>query len=115
MPSLLRALYLPLFALVVFGSLAGCSTVELGHDYALSTFQARVERGVTTQTQVRNWLGAPTGSGIAVEPDGTRYTQWTYYFGHGRLPNLNQARFKLLQIRFDEHGVVRAYSWSGEH
>lgn len=102
------------FAVVSLVLLAGCSTVQVGHDYKLSTFQAKVERGVTTQAQVREWLGAPAGTGVAVETDGTRYEQWTYYFGHGRLPDLSDARFKLLQIRFDQHGIVRAYNWSGE-
>jgi len=92
---------------------AGCSTVQLGRDYDLASFQANVQRGVSTQAQVRGWLGAPTSTGVGVHSDGERYVEWTYYYGHGHLPNMSDAKLKLLQIRFDADGVVQAYNWSG--
>ncbi|MEJ2509174.1 MAG: hypothetical protein P8009_06805 [Gammaproteobacteria bacterium] len=91
----------------------GCSTVQIGRDYDLATFQANVQRGVTTQAQVRGWLGAPTSKGVGVQSDGERYVEWTYYYGHGHLPNMSDAKLKLLQIRFDAQGVVKAFNWSG--
>ena len=30
------------------------------------------------------------------------------------LRRMTEARFGLLQVKFDDRGVVRAYNWSGE-
>jgi hypothetical protein len=95
-------------------SLSACATVEVGRDFDMKAFDARVQRGVTTQAEVRAWLGAPAGIGAAVESTGDRYQQWTYYYGEGRWPALKGAGFKMLQVKFDERGVVRAYNWSGD-
>lgn len=100
-------------ALALGAALGGCSTVQIGHDYDLATFQHTVHRGVTTQAQIRGWLGAPTSTGVAVHSDGTRFVEWTYYYGQGSFPDMSDARLKLLQIRFDAQGVVQAYNWSG--
>jgi hypothetical protein len=51
---------------------------------------------------------------VSVETDGARYTQWTYYYGTGNLSGPTNARVKLLQVKFDRAGVVRAYNWSGQ-
>jgi hypothetical protein len=93
---------------------SACATVEVGREFDLKAFDARVRRGATTQAEVRSWLGAPAGVGASVESTGERYEQWTYYHGEGRWPGLKGADFKMLQIKFDERGVVRAYNWSGE-
>jgi hypothetical protein len=95
-------------------ALSACASVELGRDFDLAAFDAKVARGVTTQTEVRSWLGAPVGVGAAVESSGERLQQWTYYRGEGRFPGMKDAQFKMLQIKFDERGVVRSYNWSGE-
>ena len=94
--------------------LSACASVDVGREFDLATFAARVQRGVTTQAEVRTWLGAPAGVGIAVESGGERYEQWTYYHGEGRFPGMADARFKVLQIKFDQRGAVLAYNWSGE-
>jgi len=94
--------------------LCACSTVQVGQYFDLEAFGAKVQRGVSTQADVRGWLGAPTGVGISVESSGDRYQQWTYYHGEGHLPSMADARFQLLQIKFDQAGVVRSYNWSGE-
>jgi hypothetical protein len=94
--------------------LCACSTVRIGQDFDLAAFGSRVQRGTTTQADVRTWLGAPTGVGVCVEINGDRYEQWTYYQGEGHLPSMADARLKVLQIKFDQAGVVRAYNWSGE-
>ena len=94
--------------------LCACGTVRMGQDFDLAAFAAKVQRGTTTQAEVRAWLGAPTGVGVSVETGGARYEQWTYYSGEGHLPSMADARLKVLQIKFDQAGVVRAYNWSGE-
>jgi outer membrane protein assembly factor BamE (lipoprotein component of BamABCDE complex) len=102
-----------IFPLLFLAGLTACSTVQMGHDFSLSTFESRVERGTTTQAQVRGWLGAPAGTGMAMDTGGTRFEEWTYYYGEGQLPDMSDARLKILQIKFDRQGVVRGYSWSG--
>lgn len=94
--------------------LGGCTTLEVGRDFDLSAFGKKVQRGVTTQSEVRAWLGAPTSVGESVESSGERYEQWTYYHGEGRFPRMSNAHFDMLQVKFDERGVVRAYNWLGE-
>ena len=63
---------------------------------------------------VQRWLGAPSSRGVSVETDGTRYTQWSYYYGTGELSGPSNARVKLLQVKFDRAGVVQAYNWTGD-
>lgn len=92
--------------------LAACNTIRVGTDFEPKTFETRVQRGVTTQAQVREWLGAPNGSGITVQTDGERYDEWTYYYGEGQVSG-GDARLKILQIKFDRNGTVRGYNWSG--
>ena len=94
--------------------LCACATVQMGQYFDLAAFGAKVQRGTTTQAEVRAWLGAPSGVGVSVESNGDRYEQWTYYHGEGHLPSMADARLKILQIKFDQAGVVRAYDWSGE-
>ena len=101
------------FALLLTVSmLAACGSLQVGQEFNLRTFQDRVERGVTTQNQVRGWLGAPAGVGVDVDTSGERYEQWTYYRASGSLSDASQAELKILQIKFDKHGIVRAYSWT---
>ncbi len=103
-------------ALVAVGSVAllvgACSTVQVGHNFNVRSFQSRVERGHTTEAQVRDWLGAPSSTGIVVQTDGKSFTRWLYYYGEGRLPRLAGAHLKMLEVQFDRRGIVRAYNWS---
>ncbi|HKI63324.1 MAG TPA: hypothetical protein VKA16_01735 [Burkholderiales bacterium] len=94
--------------------LSACGTFQIGGNFDLATFESKVERGKTRQADVRRWLGAPDSRGVSVETGGERYTQWTYYYGTGNLSGPTNARVKLLQIKFDRAGVVRAYNWTGE-
>jgi len=100
---------------VLIGALfaTGCASVQIGQQFDLDTFKTKVERGATTQTMVRSWLGSPRGTGMVVETTGNELEEWTYYFGSGKLPDLGKTNFSMLQIRFDKEGVVRGYSWSG--
>lgn len=108
MYTLLRTIFISLIVLL----LSACSTVQVGQNFDLRTFETKVERGVTTQNLVRTWLGAPTGTGINVDTSGERFEEWTYYYGSGRLPDIAGAKMKTLQIKFDKQGIVRGYNWS---
>ena len=98
-------------ALLLVGA---CGTVEVGREFDFRAFDSSVQHGITTRADVRGWLGAPAGVGVSVESGGERYEQWTYYHGEAGWPALAKASVKVLQIKFDERGVVRAYNWSGE-
>ena len=102
------------FLLPMLLMISACSSVQIGRDFDLAAFESRVQRGVSSQADVRAWLGAPTAVGIAVESSGERYEEWAYYHGAGRLPDMGDARVKILQIKFDQRGLVHAYNWSGE-
>ena len=101
-------------AFAALALVCACASVELGRDFDPSAFDAKVVRGTTTRDDVRAWLGAPAGVGAAIESDGERLEQWTYYRAEGRLPGMKDARLKLLQIKFDRAGAVRSYNWSSD-
>lgn len=113
MPTKLKSGAYALF-IIAMATSAGCSTVQLGRDFDLGAFEQQVQRGSTTQDQISALLGQPVGKGVAVESNGERFAEWTYYFATGRLPNMPDAKVKYLQVRFDQQGIVQAYSWSGE-
>ncbi|MHB8741493.1 MAG: hypothetical protein ACYC9L_00035 [Sulfuricaulis sp.] len=104
-------LYIPLLLLI---GLSACSTVQVGRNFDMQAFESRVQRGETTQAQVRGWLGNPSSVGVALDTSGERFDEWTYYYGTGQLPDMGDARLKILQIKFDRKGLVRGYDWSGE-
>jgi len=92
--------------------LSGCATVQFGHDFDIGTFDAKVERNVTTRADVKMWLGAPSSRGHSVTANGKRYEKWGYYYGKGKLPKLGNATLKILEVEFDPQGVVQSYNWS---
>ena len=108
MPTLLRSVIASLLLI----QLAACGTIKLGRNFDMDAFNSRIERGITTRDQVRGWLGDPIGSGVSVGSDGQRYDEWTYYFAQGKVSSLSAAKVKILQIKFDRNGIVRAYNWS---
>jgi outer membrane protein assembly factor BamE (lipoprotein component of BamABCDE complex) len=93
---------------------SACTTVRVGRDFDLAAFDAKVVRGVTTQADVRGWLGEPVGIGGSVDTSGERYQEWNYYYGAVRVPGGAESPVKVLQIKFDQRGVVRSYNWSGQ-
>ena len=103
-----------LFAAILIAMLSACGSFQIGGNFDLAAFEAKVERGKSTQADVQRWLGNPDSRGVSVETDGGRYTQWTYYYGTGNLSGPTNARVKLLQVKFDRAGLVRAYNWSGQ-
>ena len=92
--------------------LPACSTIRVGSNFDLTAFVQKIQRGSTTQEQIRAWLGAPTITGVSVASDGSQLDEWTYYYATGRLPDMASPQMKLLQIKFDKHGVVQVYNWS---
>lgn len=100
------------FTSIIILFLAGCSTFLAGQDFDIRSFEAKVERGVTTQNQVRTWLGTPASTGVNVDTGGERFDEWTYYFASGKLPDISRAKLKTLQVKFDKQGIVRGYNWS---
>lgn len=97
---------------VIACSLAACSTVQIGRDFDVQSAETKIQRGVTTQEQIRTMLGAPVSTGVSVDTSGERFDEWTYYSAYGKLPDMSGARVKMLQIKFDKQGIVRGYNWS---
>lgn len=96
--------------LVLF--LGACAAVTVGHDFDPGKFEAEVQRGVTTQADVRRMLGPPVSTGMVVNTDGSRYTRWLYYFGKGKPMGFKNTVFKMLEVQFDDDKVVQGYDWS---
>jgi hypothetical protein len=91
---------------------SACGSAKVGHDFDVDLFASKIEQGVTTQDQVRSWLGEPTGVGVSVATSGERFNVWNYYFVHGKWHDLTTAKLKVLQVKFDKAGTVRSYDWS---
>ena len=108
MCSISRTVSISIIALL----LTACGSVQVGRDFDLRSAEPKIERGVTTQNQIRGWLGAPTSTGVNVDTGGERFDEWTYYFAFGKLPDMSNAKVKTLQIKFDKQGIVRGYNWS---
>ena len=68
--------------------MSACATVEVGRDFDLAAFEAKVVPGVTTKADVRAWLGVPAGIGTSLETSGERLQQWIYYKGNGHFPRM---------------------------
>ena len=111
MPARIHGLLLPLLVTALLAA-AGCTTLRFGAPFDLERFKNEVRKDVTTQAEVESWLGPPAGVGHAVDSSGRRFVEWTYYYGGGTLPRLQDASLKVLQIKFDQQGIVRAYNWS---
>lgn len=92
--------------------LSACSSVMVGRDFELSSFAAKAELGVTTQAQVRAWLGEPTSMGFSMGSDGEKLEEWAYYYGIGELSGGGPVRVKVLQVKFDKQDKVHSYNWS---
>jgi len=92
--------------------LSACGTVKVGRDFDVGVFTAKFEQGVTTQDQVRSWLGEPTSVGVSLATDGERFDEWAYYYAEGEMADMSAAKVKILQVKFDKQGKVRSYNWS---
>jgi outer membrane protein assembly factor BamE (lipoprotein component of BamABCDE complex) len=92
--------------------LSACGSIKVGRDFDVGVFATKIEQGVTTQEQVRSWLGEPTSVGVSLAFDGERFDEWDYYYAEGELNDMSTAKVKILQIKFDKQGKVRSYNWS---
>ena len=103
-----------LIMIIIAVLLTACSatTFNVGNDFNVNAFTAKVERGATTKDQVRAWLGEPNGTGVRIETDGQRFDEWTYYYASGNFSDVSATHLKTLQIKFDTHGIVQGYDWS---
>lgn len=89
-------------ASLLLPAVTGCATV--GHEFPVAYIDS-IEKGVTTQEQIRDRFGAPWRVGVE---DGQ--TTWTY--GQYRYRLFGQPSTKDLVVRFDGRGVVASYSYS---
>ena len=92
--------------------LSACASVKMGRDFDVGVFATKIEQGVTSQEQVRSWLGEPTSVGVSLANDGERSDEWAYYYAEGELSDMSKAKVKILQIKFNKQGKVRSYNWS---
>jgi hypothetical protein len=103
-----------ILAVLALVAVSGCSTLTVGRDFKYADFEAKAKQGVTTTTEVQEWLGPPFGVGVVLEATGERLDQWTYYYGSGKLPSGKDVNFKMLQIKFSPEGKLLSYNWSGD-
>lgn len=94
--------------------LGGCASFQLGHDFNLEQFANQIQHGVTSQSEVKSWLGTPQSQGVVVDRDGEKLQRWLYYYSQGKLNDISNTRMKTLEVQFDQNGIVRSYNWSGE-
>lgn len=80
----------------------GCATV--GREFPVAYVDS-IEKGTTTQEQIRDRFGAPWRVGLE---DGQ--TTWTY--GKYRYSLFGEPSTTDLVVRFDSRGVVASYSYS---
>jgi len=97
--------------IALFILLQAC-TVKFGHDFNPKEFHDWVKQGETTAKEVREKLGAPTSQGMVMEGDGKTLKRYIYYYGKGKISNMKDAKFKMLEVRFDENNQVHSFNWS---
>lgn len=99
--------------MVIF--LAGCSVLKVGHDFDMKTFEGMVRVGETSKAQVLAKMGLPKSEGVSVNNKGERLVEWTYFHAVGKLSGMDDAKLKILQIRFDQYDIVRSYNWTSSY
>lgn len=104
-----------IISLFVLMTLIGCTTIQIGKNFKLQSFTSNAELGKTNKQQVIKWLGKPMSTGVALKADGQRLDEWSYFYGTGNLPNMENAKIKTLQIRFNNKDVLHSYNSTGEN
>lgn len=99
-------------SLFIFTLLAGCSSIQVGHDFDTQVFESIAKVGETSKTQVLDKIGSPKSTGVSLNKEGERLLEWVYFYATGKLTGMDDAQLKILQIRFDQHGIMRSYNWS---
>lgn len=101
-----------IFISISLMALVSCSAIQIGQNFELNSFTKNVVAGKTTKQQVTQWLGNPLSTGISHKESGERLTVWDYFYGSGELPSMKNTKIKMLQIQFDNKGILRSYNWS---
>jgi hypothetical protein len=83
------------------GSLQGC--LSIGAEFPTPTVET-IKTGVTTTAELKERFGAPTQVGIE---DGDQTWTWVYVRA-----GASRTLSKQLHVKFDERGVVKAYSYT---
>ena len=107
-PAIFKSMLLSVLVLL----LSACGTVQIGRDFDVKAFEEIVGMADMSKAQVQDLLGAPKGTGVAVDKDGVRVDEWLYFYGTGQLPSMSDTTIKTLQIRFKKNGMVQSYNWS---
>ena len=92
-------------ALILCLGVSGCLSV--GHEFPVEPVRT-IEKGTTTQDEIRQMFGEPWRTGI---DDGQR--TWTY--GRYRYSLFGDAATRDLVVRFDAQGVVVSYSFNSTY
>ena len=108
-------LLLQFISLFIVMLLTGCSPFNIGHDFDVQSFENIAKVGKTTKAQVLNKIGKPKSTGVALNKDGERLVEWIYFYATGKLTGMDDAQLKMLQIRFDQNGIMRSYNWSNSN
>jgi len=95
--------------------LAGCSSIKVGRDFDTQAFESVAKVGETTKAQVLNKMGSTKSKGVALNREGERLLEWVYFYATGKLTGMDDAELKILQIRFDQNGIMRSYNWSNSN
>ena len=107
-PAIFKSMLLSVLVLL----LSACGTVQIGRDFDVKAFEEIVGMADMSKAQVQDLLGAPKGTGVAVDKDGVSVDEWLYFYGTGQLPSMSDTTIKTLQIRFKKNGMVQSYNWS---
>ena len=107
-PVIVKSMVLSVLVLL----LSACGTVQIGRDFDVKAFEEIVGMADMSKAQVQDLLGAPKGTGVAVDKDGVHVDEWLYFYGTGQLPSMSDITIKTLQIRFKKNGMVQSYNWS---
>ena len=99
-------------SLFIVMSLAGCSSIQVGRNFDTQSFESTAKVGETTKAQVLDKIGSPKSKGVALNREGERLLEWVYFYATGKLTGMDDAQLKILQIRFDQNGIMRSYNWS---
>lgn len=98
--------------LVMIILLVGCGSIQVGRNFDIQAFENLAKTGETTKAQVLGKIGRPKSTGVSITTDGERLLEWNYFYATGKLSGMENAQLKILQIRFDQSGILRSYNWS---
>lgn len=81
----------------------------------MSAFENMAKVGETTKEQIRSQIGSPKSQGVSLNRDGERLFEWVYFYATAKVSDMDAAKLKILQIRFDHQGILRSYNWSSSY